>query len=527
MRGILYWKDLSGSGSVEAICWTLVHSLWMGLVFAAFAGIFLDFTKRSRPFFRYNVLIGLFLLFVIGVFGIFLYELENFKGIARQVGPDVPKLTGSTTSIVSDSPHDSGSIVAFLTGFLSRQSALIVAFWILVLGLKSFYMLFGLGYTNYLRKRKAKPASLYWQDKLTGFCHDLGIEKTVTLLESQIVKIPVVFGHLKPVIFVPLGLLAQLPPGQLEAILLHELAHIRRNDYLVNLLQHIVETLFFFNPALLWLSSRIREERESCCDEIAIGHTNDRRQFVAALISFRELSMKAELCLGVAFPGTRNILLNRISRIVYRQNVTLDRMEKSSLLTGCLVAVLLTLIFARPAESYPQPVYNSRLTPILIKPTVAVKPAATQKPGADTPNKRKPSRNHQPGYEGTRAKGLIANLVTAGIVTNAVAVTEPVLAPVPSVRNQPMAGQSPETMVANLTNDLISAGIITDKGSLSSVKLTNSVLRVNDIIQDVTLQARLKAKYLDATNSDPHFGLHYYARTQSMGLGITIDKEDP
>jgi hypothetical protein len=96
-----------------------------------------------------------------------------------------------------------------------------------------------------------------------------------------------------------------------------------------------------------------------------------------------------------------------------------------------------------------------------------------------------------------------------------------------SAKSQPMAGQSPENMIEGLTSDLITAGIITDKGSLNSVKLTNSVLRVNDMKQDTALQVRLKAKYLNAANSDPHFGLHYNARRQSMGLGISIDKEDP
>ena len=99
---------------------------------------------------------------------------------------------------------------------------------------------------------------------------------------------PVVIGHLKPVILIPLGCLAGLPADQVEAILLHELAHIRRSDYFVNFLQNITESIFFFNPGLLWISSLIKEERENCCDDIALEQTKNKRGLVQALISFKE-----------------------------------------------------------------------------------------------------------------------------------------------------------------------------------------------------------------------------------------------
>jgi len=89
-----------------------------------------------------------------------------------------------------------------------------------------------------------------------------------------------VIGLVKPAILVPLGLLSNLPPGQVEAVLLHELAHIRRKDYLVNLLQSFAEAIFFFNPAVLWISSLIREERENCCYDIAIGGIKNKNKFI-------------------------------------------------------------------------------------------------------------------------------------------------------------------------------------------------------------------------------------------------------
>src|SRR4030095_11498069 len=95
-------------------------------------------------------------------------------------------------------------------------------------------------------------------------------------LQSSLTKVPVVIGHLKPVILFPIGILNSLPQNEVEAILLHELAHIARNDFLINLLQQFTEIIFFFNPAVIWVSSCIKSERENCCDDIAISVTQDK-----------------------------------------------------------------------------------------------------------------------------------------------------------------------------------------------------------------------------------------------------------
>ena len=89
------------------------------------------------------------------------------------------------------------------------------------------------------------------------------------LLQSTLVKVPTVIGWLRPVVLVPLCALSELSEDQLRAILAHELAHIRRNDYLVNLLQTLAETLLFYHPAVWWVSRCIRQERENCCDDVA------------------------------------------------------------------------------------------------------------------------------------------------------------------------------------------------------------------------------------------------------------------
>ncbi|RZJ89768.1 MAG: hypothetical protein EOO20_10030 [Chryseobacterium sp.] len=177
---------------------------------------------------------------------------------------------------------------------------------------------FGWDLTNNHRLAKGGGVETnpYWQYRLDQLAALLGISGRVRLLESSLVNGPAIIGVLKPVILIPLGVLASMPADQLEAVLLHELAHIRRKDYLVNLIQGMAEAIFFFNPALKWLSQQLRIEREHCCDDIALDHVN-RLTFVQALVSFQEHSLYRR-AFPLAFTGQQDRLLARVSRITGR-----------------------------------------------------------------------------------------------------------------------------------------------------------------------------------------------------------------
>src|SRR5688500_19438873 len=117
-------------------------------------------------------------------------------------------------------------------------------------------------------------------------------------------------------------MLSQLSPPQVETILLHELAHIRRRDFAMNLLQRFAECIFFFNPFIVWISSRIREEREACCDDIVMEHISNKRSYLEALVSFRQPDFMVQ---GHAMAlGRNNNLLNRVKRIITQENRKLN-----------------------------------------------------------------------------------------------------------------------------------------------------------------------------------------------------------
>jgi bla regulator protein blaR1 len=133
------------------------------------------------------------------------------------------------------------------------------------------------------------------------------------------------------------GFLTALGAADVEAILIHELAHIKRRDYLVNLLQSLLEIVFFFNPAVFWVSMLIRTERENCCDDLAVAYHNNKAGYIRALVSCEEYKTAAA-GYAMAFAGEKNTLLSRVKRLVGNSNHSLTQVEKT-VLAICLVCV--------------------------------------------------------------------------------------------------------------------------------------------------------------------------------------------
>jgi GWxTD domain-containing protein len=153
----------------------------------------------------------------------------------------------------------------------------------------------------------------HWQRKLAELAQRIRLSRAVVLLESGLADTPAVIGLLRPVILMPAGLLAGFPPDQLEFILLHELAHIRRYDYFVNLVQSLAEDLLFYHPAVWWVSSLIRAERENCCDDVVVAATGNARGFAAVLAALEQNRWAAR---EAALAANGGHLMNRIRRLL-------------------------------------------------------------------------------------------------------------------------------------------------------------------------------------------------------------------
>lgn len=318
---------------IRSFSWMLLHSLWQGLVLALVTAFVLMLAKRSSSALRYNLVLAQLLLFVLACFATFAWEWNRYP-LESVVNPLAGTIK-ATQLPINFSPHGIRNFSHQCITYFTANAPIVVLLWLLFFILRSIRMLGGLVYIHRARYRFIYSPPEEWKAKIERLCLGLQLKRAVRLLESGYVKVPMVIGHLKPVILVPVGLLAGLPATQVEAVLLHELAHIRRHDYVVNLLQIIAETVFFFNPGLLWISSLLRDERENCCDDIALEKTGDKKEFVQALISFKEHALYGTNY-QVAFPGKKNHLLNRVSRILNGKNRAFGRAEKGFFIAGTL-----------------------------------------------------------------------------------------------------------------------------------------------------------------------------------------------
>src|SRR5436305_2633249 len=300
--------------AVQAIAWALVHFLWQGALVGLAAAGGLSLLKKSSAALRYAVAAGALLLMLALPVGTALRIAGSPGGGPVVTGPLLLQQT---------SPSSPGG-PPLTVGRLGEEgrgdegpSALpwIFALWLAGVALLSVYHLGGWRQARRLT-RTGRPLGHDLKDleaTVRALASRLGVGRAVRLLESAAVPVPAVIGWLRPVILVPASALAGLSPQQLEAVLAHGLAHVRLHDYLVNLLQAAVETLLFYHPAVWWVSSQVRRERESCCDDLAVAVCGDRLGYARALADLEGLRASSPRLAMAADGGS---LLDRVRRLV-------------------------------------------------------------------------------------------------------------------------------------------------------------------------------------------------------------------
>jgi beta-lactamase regulating signal transducer with metallopeptidase domain/Flp pilus assembly secretin CpaC len=334
---------------VQALGWTLIHFLWQGLAIAAVLAVALRLMRRAAAQYRYLAGCAALLLMAVA-------PLVTFRLVAPQpqflpAAVAVPAQSAwieTTTQIAAAQP----SLVVIarpepraLT-FIERLQMLLP--WLVIgwlAGVCALSCRLFAGWLQVRRLRKMATTPLPWSGTFPALAQRLGVHRPIRLLQSALVAVPTVIGWLRPVILLPATCLTGLSPAQLEAIIAHELAHIRRHDYLVNLLQSAVETLLFYHPAVWWVSRRIREEREHCCDDLAVEVCGDRVGYARALATLEELR-PASAQLALAATGAP--LLRRIRRLVTTPERSAGR--ASWPVAGIIVLLVLAVLMAGTRE---------------------------------------------------------------------------------------------------------------------------------------------------------------------------------
>ncbi len=280
--------------------WTLLHFLWQGALVAALLAV-LRARTASAPFRYVSACLALAVMTAAPVVT-FLMQ-GNDSGAAS---------TGLAAARAVFLPGSGASSSLPLESAWERVSPWLGLAWLVGVAGCSIRLLGGWLITARLRTAHAKPAPAEWLAKLAPLMKRMGVLRRVSLRASTLIETPVAMGWLRPVILVPVGALAGLSTAQVEGLLAHELAHIRRHDYLVNLLQSLAEAVLFYHPAVWWVSRQIRIEREHCCDDLAVAATG------GDVLTYARALAELESCRAAhvhAMAATGGSLRNRIRRL--------------------------------------------------------------------------------------------------------------------------------------------------------------------------------------------------------------------
>jgi len=320
--------------------WTLIHFLWQGLLLAALLNTLLPICRS--PIARHNCAVATLVLMALAPIATFLFLHDFGKGGVAAAGA-LPLASISA-------PWMNGLVILWLAG-MAALSLRALGGWYLAQSLLR-------------RDTLAVPAELLQR------CHDLqrrlAVASPVRFLVSRRTNVPLVIGCLRPVILIPLSAVSGLSPHQLEALILHELAHIRRLDAVTNILLTAVETILFYHPAVWWVSRQVRIEREHCCDDFAVSACGDAGLYVEALTSLEEWKVTSGLLLTAKLAANGGRLKDRVARLldapVQSPKVSLSAMTGLALLSLLAVSVALAAPRGKDAAAL-TPIQETHMLP--------------------------------------------------------------------------------------------------------------------------------------------------------------------
>ena len=326
---------------VEAISWTVIHSIWQGTLLAAALHLFLRSQPSQNSKARYEAsAFSLFLLLMISIVT-FLFHLES--NAIR-----VWEMTLLPHQEISESVSQTfGSIV---DSIVTNHASFVTLIWSVGVVIFCVRLLFGYTYIQWLRSTSLPLHDHNLMKVFAKLKYKVSLNKSVALFESRFVNTPITFGHIKPIILFPVGLVSGLTVKQVESLLAHELAHILRNDYIINLFLSLVEVLYYYHPAVWWISQQVHREREACCDDTAVALSGNPIEYAQALVALQDLRMLTP-ALVMGLKKNDRSFYHRIERLIHQPYRKPQTMEK---LTATLVilAAVIVLSFA-PSHEVP------------------------------------------------------------------------------------------------------------------------------------------------------------------------------
>jgi beta-lactamase regulating signal transducer with metallopeptidase domain len=365
--------------TVEATAWTLIHFCWQGAVIAGVYRIASAAFSRRASQTRYVLALSALLAMLAAAVLTFAWQIRSsapsalsYSGMSNaQVSGDFPRVLTPGMAASSHAATDNLALLRSMPGVMGW----IDAFWligVLALAARGFG---GWWVIHRLRITATAQVPAPVRASFERISRTLSLSRPVLLRVSSAIAGPVTMGTLRAIVLLPVSAVTLLSPDELEVVLAHELAHVRRADFLWNLVQTLIETLFFFHPAVWWLSGRVRHERELCCDDLALKVCPNPVVYASALFHLEEQRSR-QMSLAMALDGHQPVqtLRWRIARIL---GETIPRNPNRPLRPfslAALGAVLVVLLLPAPqmiAGLRPP----AKLIPVAAPPVPAALPA--------------------------------------------------------------------------------------------------------------------------------------------------------
>lgn len=297
---------------LDSLGWAILHSLWQGVLAAVAVILFRNLTKDNHAALRY----GFQVICLVGCFAAFLFTLSLYQ-IQPHTGHETVSVSTAAQHITAifsgTSPVGHIAPTTSLSEILTPYTPLLGILWCIGFMMLAARYCGAFVMTQRLRRIGISSVPGPWERRFATLVLNAGIRHEVKIFISNRVSGPLTLGFFKPVVLVPASFFAGLPAAQVEAILLHEIAHIRRHDYLINLLQTAIKTIFFFHPAIHFISRKIDNDREHACDDFAVSLTRDPKSLARALATLRMNLAPATFALAADNGNTP--LVDRLQRL--------------------------------------------------------------------------------------------------------------------------------------------------------------------------------------------------------------------
>ena len=332
MRGVAGWVSPE---MMRTLGWTLMHFLWQGAAVAAFLAAILAFVRRADK--RYALSVAALALMIAAPVATF-----TLRWNSAPVQSSAATQAQSAPALAVSASHGIATGFRSLAAAQPQTAPPEVLFWFVQLWCAGVVLLSlrtagGFVFVEHLRRREVRDVTEALRQRCLALQRRLGVDRAIRYGECLRLDAPAVIGWFRPVVLLPAMALTGLSEEQLEIVIAHELAHIRRFDSFVNLFQVAAETVLFYHPAIWWVNRKIRAERENCCDDLAVTTCGNAVEYARALATMEEWRVTPMLAMG----ANRGSLTARVARLLGVGTLG-SRVRGSGLAAGllCMVGAL-------------------------------------------------------------------------------------------------------------------------------------------------------------------------------------------